>query len=182
MLRIRSIANAGQQRTLRALYAHTQGYPYAGFLSATLSDGSTAFVPGSGTTPGTGGQGPIFPGQVAGLSTVGENMVVYAAGATTVTNCVPFGFFGNFIGGDFDEVGDYTEIGVWRGPGSVYEVLSPAFNANITASNTASATARKLYADANGLLNGTQVASGPQIATLLSYVSTAKIVVEMILA
>jgi hypothetical protein len=88
--------------------------------------------------------------------------------------------FGNFIGGEFDEVGDFTEVGVWRGPAAVFEVLSPAFNSNITSADEDTDANRKLYADANGLLNDTAVDSGPAVARLIDYVSASKIVIELL--
>jgi hypothetical protein len=46
----------------------------------------------------------------------------------------PFGLLANFVGGDLDEgfAGDslQNEVGVWRGVGSTYTLLAPAFNPN----------------------------------------------------
>lgn len=179
MLRIRNIANASQARTLRVLYGPTQAYPYAAYLASTIYDAAgaagTAFSGGAGTNPGTGGQGPIFPGMVAALTPSNENVCV-AVGGTALR---PFGLFGNFVGGDFDEIGTQTEVGVWRGPGSVYEILSPAFNSDITATAEAvNATNRRLYAGSDGRLSVSSVSSGPAVCTLIDYVSASKIVVE----
>ena len=185
MLRIQNISAANQQRTLRALYAQTQAYPYAAVLSAntygTAGTATGSFSKGGGTAPGTAGNGPIFPGMVAALAPAGEQVCVSTGG----TALPVFGLFGNFIGGEFDEVGDFTEVGVWRGPAAVFEVLSPAFNSEITSSNdsTASATsaaARKLYAGANGLLGTAVVDGGPAVARLVDYVSASKIVIELL--
>lgn len=180
MLRIQNISAANQQRTLRALYAQTQAYPYAAVLSSstygTAGTATGSFAKGSGTAPGTSGNGPIFPGMVAALAPAGEVVCVSVGG----TSLSPFGLFGNFIGGDFDEVGDFTEVGVWRGPAAVFEVLSPAFNSNITAADEDTDANRKLYADANGLLNDSAVDSGPAVARLIDYVSASKIVIELL--
>ena len=185
MLRIQNISAANQQRTLRALYAQTQAYPYAAVLStSTYGTSGTAtgtFSKGSGTATGTAGNGPIMPGMVAALAPSGEQVCVSTGG----TALPLFGLFGNFIGGDFDEVGDFTEVGVWRGPAAVFEVLSPAFNSNITSSNdtdasVTSANSRKLYPDANGVLNANAVASGPAVARLIDWVSASKIVIELL--
>ena len=180
MLRIQNISAANQQRTLRALYAQTQAYPYAAALSeSTWGTAGTAtgdFVKGSGTAPGTAGNGPVFPGMVAGLSPEQGEKIAVLTGGTALS---PFGLFGNFIGGEFDEIGDFTEVGVWRGPASVFEVLAPAFNSNITAADVGTDAGRKLYADANGLLNDTAVDSGPAVARLIDYVSEKKIIIEL---
>jgi hypothetical protein len=180
MLRIQNISAANQQRTLRALYAQTQAYPYAAVLSAntygTAGTSTGSFSKGSGTAPGTAGNGPIFPGMVAALAPAGEVVCVSVGGAALS----PFGLFGNFIGGEFDEVGDFTEVGVWRGPAAVFEVLSPAFNSNITSADEDTDTNRKLYADANGLLNDSAVDSGLAVARLIDYVSASKIVIELL--
>jgi len=180
MLRIQNISAANQQRTLRALYAQTQAYPYATVLSSsTYGTAGTAtgdFSKGSGTGPGTAGNGPIFPGMVAALAPAGEVVCVSTGGSALS----PFGLFGNFIGGEFDEVGDFTEVGVWRGPAAVFEVLSPAFNSNITSADEDTDDNRKLYADANGLLNDSAVDGGPAVARLIDYVSASKIVIELL--
>jgi hypothetical protein len=180
MLRIQNISAANQQRTLRALYAQTQAYPYAAVLSSdtygTAGTSTGSFSKGSGTAPGTAGNGPIFPGMVAALAPAGE-VVCVSTGGDVLS---PFGLFGNFIGGEFDEVGDFTEVGVWRGPAAVFEVLSPAFNSNITSADEDTDANRKLYADANGLLNDTAVDSGPAVARLIDYVSASKIVIELL--
>lgn len=180
MLRIQNISAANQQRTLRALYAQTQAYPYAAVLSAntygTAGTSTGSFSKGSGVTPGSAGNGPVFPGMVAALAPAGE-VVCISTGGTVLS---PFGLFGNFIGGEFDEVGDFTEVGVWRGPAAVFEVLSPAFNSNITSADEDTDTNRKLYADANGLLNDEAVDSGPAVARLIDYVSASKIVIELL--
>lgn len=180
MLRIQNISAANQQRTLRALYAQTQAYPYAAVISAntygTAGTSTGSFSKGSGTAPGTAGNGPIFPGMVAALAPAGEVVCVSTGGSVLS----PFGLFGNFIGGDFDEVGDFTEVGVWRGPAAVFEIISPAFNSNITSADEDTDTNRKLYADANGLLNDSAVDSGPAVARLIDYVSASKIVIELL--
>jgi len=180
MLRIQNISAANQQRTLRALYAQTQAYPYAAVLSSsTYGTAGTAtgdFSKGSGTAPGTAGNGPIFPGMVAALAPAGEVVCVNVGGVALS----PFGLFGNFIGGEFDEIGDFTEVGVWRGPAAVFEVLSPAFNSNITSADEDTDANRKLYADANGLLNDSAVDSGLPVARLIDYVSASKIVIELL--
>lgn len=184
MLRIRNISQASQQRTLRALYAQSQAYPYATNYSPVVYDitGGSAgvFTVGSGASPGTGGYGPVWPGMVAALAKDGQSVCVAVGASNGGTACAlqPWGLFGNFVGGDFDEVGDYTEVGVWKGPGSVFEVLSPVFNSAITASNdTGVATARYLYPDNNGKLT---VASGiTPMARLIDWVSASKIVVEL---
>lgn len=176
MLRIANVSQVAQQRTLRALYAQTQGTPYAAYLSSTLADGTTPFSKGSGSVPGTAGQGPIFAGQCAEWSAAGE-IVQVSVGGTTFA---PAGLFANMIGGDFDEIFEFTEVGVWYGPGSVWEVLSPAFNSNITAADEATAADRLLYADANGKLNDTAVNSGPAYARLMDWVSASKIVVMLL--
>jgi len=185
MLRIRNISQASQQRTLRVLYGQTQAYPYATTLSPVVYDisGGSAgvFSTGSGANPGTAGQGPIFPGMVAALAKDGQSVAVCVGSSGTASALTPFGLFANFVGGDFDEVGDYTEVGVWKGPGSVYEILSPAFNSAITSSNdTGLGTARLLYPDANGKLSLATAGSVTPVARLIDWVSASKIIVELL--
>jgi len=59
-------------------------------------------------------------------------------------------------------------------------VLSPAFNSNITSADEDTDANRKLYADANGLLNDSAVDSGLPVARLIDYVSASKIVIELL--
>lgn len=177
MLRIENPNQVTAQRHLRSLYANTQATPYAGFLSSTLADGSTPFTRGSGAVPGSAGQGPIFPGICAGWANAGgENFAVFTAGATMA----PAGLFANYVGGDFDDLGSQSWVSVWYGPGSVWEVLTPVFNSNITAADEATGADRLLYPDANGKLNDTQTGSDPAFARLIDWVSASKIVVMLL--
>jgi len=139
MLRPKSIALVNQRRTLRALYAQTQAYPYAANLSGTNATGTdtfTNFVP-TGTesqdqlplSDGSTGVG-IFPGAVLTMvntTTSGEKVAL----ADAVTQR-PFGLSANFVGGNMDELNGRSEIGVWRGRGGVFEVLAPVFGSTIT--------------------------------------------------
>lgn len=180
MLRIQNIAQARQQRTLRALYAQTQAYPYSTTLSSTVwaaaGTAGAAFSAGAGTAPGVAGQGPIFPGQVACLTTSKDAAAVSVGGTVLPV----FGLFANFVGGVFDEIGDSLEIGIWRGQGSVWEVLTPAFNANVTSADEASIADRLLYPDADGKLNDSAVGSGAACAQLLEAASVSKLVIELL--
>jgi hypothetical protein len=200
MLRIGNISEVMQTRTLRVNYGNTQAYPFAANLDANVYNAvgvqGALFTAGGGTAIGTGGQGPIWPGQVAALAQNGLTVCV-AVGATSGLGTAgqpPLGLFGNFVGGDFDEInygGGYTEIGVWKGPGSWYEVLSPVFNSNIVASQTVGAsaygTARNLYWDGNGLLSNANPGAGGGNTSLFSPVAIlgsytpAKIAIELLI-
>lgn len=176
MLKIGTMDQIHAQRHIRPVLAQTQGTPYPAYLSPVISDGSTPFVRGAGNVPGTAGQGPIFAGQVAAWGPSAETVLVSVGGTTYK----PAGLFGTYVGGDFDDShGEMTEVAVWYGPGSVYEILAPVFNANITAGDEATGTDRELFADANGKLNDTSVNSGPALAQLQEWVSAAKIVVML---
>ena len=135
MLRITNLSNAMQKRTLRVLHGQTQATPFAGVLDARLRNTDGSFrAPLNGDTPANSGltrtanaftfQGGLLPGTVM-VKSAGEAFVV-ANGANTLVH--PFGLLGNFVGGTIDDLKDSNEIGVWYGPGSVYEVLYPAFN------------------------------------------------------
>lgn len=168
---------AHAQRHLRPQYAHHQATAYAAFLSDVINDGTTPFVKGGGAVPGTAGQGPIMPGMVAGWSATGEQVWVHTGGTTYRIA----GLFGTYVGGDFDESFDMSEVPVWMGPGSTWEILTPVFNANNTAADEATGAARELFPDANGLLNDSAVGGTTQVcALLLDWVSAAKIVVELL--
>lgn len=121
MLRLQKLANVNKRRTLRALYAQTQAYPYAAKLDPEVD--RTATDPFNGTESG---KAAIWPGMVA-LKTVGENVRPQFDYSDSGPRR-PFGLFANFVGGELDELGDRSEVGVWRGTGSVFEILAPVFN------------------------------------------------------
>lgn len=129
MLRLTSLSNQYRRRTLRVLYGQTQGYPYGCTLSTNFDRTSGQL---SGGQAVTGSKAAILPGAVA-LKVRGEEVTL--AGSTegaatdTGTNALrAFGLFANFVGGQLDEIGDRADVGVWRGMGSVYQILQPAFN------------------------------------------------------
>ena len=121
MLRLTNLANKYQRRTLRVLYGQTQGYPYDVQLSSAFDRAAGAL---SGGTAITGAKAAILPGLVA-TKLAGE--VVTVAGATDTERS--FGLFANFVGGEMTDIpSDFDRVGVWRGIGSVYEILAPAFD------------------------------------------------------
>jgi hypothetical protein len=159
MLRITNLSNALQKRTLRVLHGQTQATPYAGTLHAALrnTDGSFRAPVTADSTPVdyTANtftfQSGLVPGTVM-MKGPGESFMP-AAGAATGE--VPFGLLANFVGGTLDDLKDSNEIGVWYGPGSVYEVLYPAFDdTGLAAAYAAAAVGNplKLYAGTDGRL------------------------------
>jgi hypothetical protein len=134
MLRLTNLANVNRRRTLRALYAQTQGYPYAVALDPSFDRSQTNPFDDAAHA----GKAAIWPGMVA-LKTVGETVRPQCAAqyndddGTQEGARRAFGLFANFVGGELNEIGtDGTrpggsEVGVWRGVGSVYEVLAPVF-------------------------------------------------------
>src|SRR6476659_3719185 len=139
MLRPKNIGLVNQRRTLRALYAQSQAYPYAAQLSATAltaTNDQSQLVGADGAT----GTALIWPGAVMEL--VNAAGVVHEKVKLSDPEAVgrPFGLSANFVGGNMDEInGVYTigafsgNIGVWRGRGGVFEVLAPLFVSGIGA-------------------------------------------------
>lgn len=129
MLRLQKLANVNKRRTLRALYAQTQAYPYAAHLDASVDRSLTNPFDISAEA----GKAAIWPGMIA-LKTVGENVRPQNSNQYMEDDSVqegarrPFGLFANFIGGELDELGDRSEVGIWRGVGGVFEVLAPVFD------------------------------------------------------
>jgi hypothetical protein len=159
MLRITNLSNAMQKRTLRVLHGQTQATPYAGTLNPALrnTDGSfrapvTADVTPIDYTANTFTyQSGLLPGTVM-VRTQGESFMPHPGG-----NERPFGLLANFVGGTLDDLKDNNEIGVWYGPGSVYEVLIPAFDdtglaAAYAAAGVAAGNPVLLYAGTDGRL------------------------------
>lgn len=125
MLRLTNLANKYQRRTLRVLYGNTQAYPYDAQLDSSFDRTAGAL---SGANAITGAKAAILPGMVA-IKKAGE--VVTVAGAWTAASAQfrPFGLFANFVGGELSDIpSDFDRVGVWRGVGSVYEVLAPVFD------------------------------------------------------
>jgi hypothetical protein len=111
----------------------------------------------------------------------GESFVVHN-GANTIKT---FGLLGNFVGGTLDDLKDSNEIGVWYGPGSVYELLYPAFDdtglaaAYAAVNTTGAGLPQLLYAQPSGLL-GITVATGLPVAELIERRSAAVIQIKLL--
>lgn len=185
MLRITNLSNAMQKRTLRVLHGQTQATPYAGTLHPALrnTDGSFRAPVTADSTPVdyTANtftyQSGLVPGTVM-IKGPGESFLP-AAGAA---NERPFGLLANFVGGTLDDLKDSNEIGVWYGPGSVYEVLFPAFNDSGLATAYSNATPGSpvlLYAGTNGLLTTTATTTIP-VAELIERRSAAVIQIKLL--
>lgn len=188
MLRIRNLSNAMQKRTLRVLHGQTQATPYAGTLHPALrnTDGSFRVPIAADTTPVDYTattftlQGGLVPGTVM-IKGPGESFLPARGGANTDR---PFGLLANFVGGTLDDLQDSNEIGVWYGPGSVYEVLFPAFDDTGLAAAYAGAAAGSpvlLYAQTNGLLGSTNPGgSAVAVAELIERRSAAVIQIKLL--
>lgn len=187
MLQIRNLSNVFQKRLIRPLYAHTQATPYAAVLDASLrnADGSFRLPVSTDTLPLTRSanafalQGGLVPGTVV-VKGAGESVVV-ASGANAAEQ--PFGLLANFVGGTLDDLKDNNEVGVWRGPDSVWEILAPAFDDTGLAAAYASATAGnpvKLYAGVDGrLVANASPGSRIVVAHLIERTSASKIVIDL---
>lgn len=187
MQRLTKLSNKFQKRTLRALYGQTQAYPYAAVLDTSFraTDGSIQLpvVAGSASPARTAAafttKNSLPPGLCVSLVPDGESVKVAAGASATNTGEVVFGLLANWVGGDFDEVGDNDEIGVWRGTGGVFEVLAPAFG-TVAISATAAGQPTPLYAGADGRLTTVQPhASSPVVANLLDVIGTSRIVIDL---
>lgn len=154
-----NILLTAQKRLIRPAYAQTQGFPYAAYLDSSLrnSDGSIRVPQNTDTTPVTRSaaaftyEGSLVPGTVM-VRTTGESACVAGGGTSAVQ---PWGLLANWIGGDFDDLGQNNEIGIWMGPDSVYDLLAPAWNDTGLAAAIAAASAGTdvlLYAGTDGRL------------------------------
>jgi len=179
MLRLQKLANVNKRRTLRALYAQTQAYPYAATLDASVDRTSTNPF----SIEAQAGKAAIWPGMVAAKG-VGESVLV-----ATSNDARAFGLFGNFVGGELDELGDRREVGVWRGVGSVFEVLAPVFVdtgiASAAAAEDGDGTETYLSASADGRLeldaSADPYTSGDRaVARLVDALSSNAVIVELL--
>lgn len=212
MLRLKNLSNKYQKRLIRPLYAQTQATPYAATLDAqtltgpNAATGRTSFrnADGSRYLPKSGDTSPLntrtadahttknsLTSGLVMVRTVGEQVAV-ATGIDDGTVERPFGLLANFVGGDLDDLGDEENVGVWRGPDAVFELLAPAFNdAGLASAATASAATKgtyvKLYAgedgrlcDASQLSGGSANAATPHVAYLIERVSASRIVIDLV--
>jgi hypothetical protein len=188
MLRITNLSNAMQKRTLRVLHGQTQATPYAGTLHAALrnADGSFRAPLATDSSPldYTANTFTLQGGLAAGTVMVkgpGESFLPARGGNNTDR---PFGLLANFVGGTLDDLKDSNEIGVWYGPGSVYEVLYPAFDDTGLAAAYAAATPGApvlLYAGTDARLIGTSPGgSAIPVAELIERRSAAVIQIKLL--
>lgn len=183
MLRPKNIGLVNQKRTLRALYAQTQAYPYAATLGATsgISAGSNSQTALTGAD-GLAGAALIWPGAVMEMvapvdATVGGEVVRLSDGTLR-----PFGLCANFVGGNMDELNGRTDVGVWRGRGGVFEVLAPLFSTTITGTD-GGLGAQNAGADTDGVLTDVEsddsTAVDLRAARLLNILGANAIIVEL---
>ncbi len=201
MLRITNLSNQFQKRTIRPIYAQTQATPYAAVLDPRLRNTDGSFrAPLNGDTAANSGLARTaaaalhlggLPAGTVMAKGPGEAMVVHNGAA----GVVPFGLLANFVGGQLDDLKDNNEIGVWRGPGSVFELLFPAFNdtglsaaySSVSSPTGAAGNPVALYAGQDGRLTiaanlpGGVATNQFQVARLIEYVSAAKITIELVI-
>lgn len=201
MLRIRNLSNQFEKRKIRPLYAQTQATPYAATLDASLRDssGSIRLPLAADATPlnraiGTDTAAFTYKGGLpAGLCVAkagaGEGIVIHNGAGAVRT----FGLLANNIGGELDDLGDENQVGVWRGPDAVFEILAPVFDDTSISTAYASATAGnpvRLYAGRDGRLTATAptltnadgahtAVEADVVALLVERVSASRIVVDL---
>ncbi len=184
MLRLQNLSNVYVRRTLRVLYGQTQAYPYDAGLLSTFSRTGGA-IEGTTTTGITGSKSAILPGLVA-KKAAGE---VVTVSSTWTSSARPFGLFANFVGGEITDIpSDFDRVGVWRGAGSVYELLAPAFSTANSLSSLAAAedglVANEVYLSSNAKGQLECAAAGANVintgARLMAYLSAQAIEVELL--
>lgn len=148
MLRLNNLTHAHKRRTLRPLLAHTQATPVPMELSSSFSrtGGALTGTATTGITDNT--MGAILPGMVA-MKQVGRTVTPHYTASVRERS---FGLFGQFVGGDLDELKGAAEVSVWSGPGSHWEVLAPAFddtNLSTAAAAEDGTDALEVYLNAN---------------------------------
>ncbi len=180
MLRPASIALVNQRRTLRALYAQTQAYPYAANLTTGVAPTGTesmdSLLLSDGVTSGVG----IFPGAVLELTAASAGTNTETVHLPNDTAGRPFGLSANFVGGKMDELNGRTEIGVWRGRGGVFEVLAPVFSSVLTGTDDLGGS---VAANAAGQLidvdTDDSTAVDLRAARLINFMSERAIIIEL---
>lgn len=139
MLRV-PLNKAWIHRTIRPNYAFTQATPNAAILDANW-DRSVQIYPG-----------------MAAMKTSGHNVTLINATG------VPFGLFGEYIGGDgLDEplTAGVNVTAVWvLGPDSEFEILSPAFDTGASWVDPGDGTIVKVHAYTDGANRGKLTPAG----------------------
>jgi len=187
-----NISVTAQKRLIRPTLTQGNSFPYPVYLDPSLrnSDGSIRIPLAADATPtypltrsanAFTYEGSIVPGTVM-VKTTNENVCV-ASGANSAIQ--PMGLLGQWIGGTFDNLGQNSEISVWMGPDSVYDLLAPAWNDTGLAAAIAAAGAGAqvlLYAGTDGRL--TYVASpGSQVpvARVIQRWSNARLTIQSLI-
>lgn len=195
MLRLTSLANKNLRRTLRALYAQTQAYPYAATLDPYFVTGAgitAGALSWTGTSPAAAQKAALLPGmamikEVGEMVTVAGGNNVYGSGASWGSNQRAFGLCANFVGGQMDELYGSNQVGVWRGGGGVFELLAPVFNTLNLATEAAAevgTVATEVYLDPNTYGQLTVDSAGQKAvsstARLITYLSANAIEIELL--
>lgn len=203
-----NIQLTAQKRLIRPAYAQTQGFPYAAVIDPSMRDvDGNLRVPENGDTAGqtTNGSypqaaapfpltrtaaaytlqstGSIIPGIVMVKSGGGEYACVH--NGNTGAAVQPMGLLGQWIAGTFDNLGQNNQVGIWMGPDSVYELVSPAWNDTTVSAAFASAGAGSpvlLYAGTDGRLTylatpGSSVA----VARVMNRPSSSRLLIQMLI-
>jgi hypothetical protein len=146
------------------------------------------FTPNGGTVQ----KAAIIPGLVA-KKLAGEVVDLAAnAWAASTAQYRPFGLFANYVGGEMTDIpSDFDRVGIWRGAGSVYELLAPSWDdtgLSSTAPDEDGTAAEEVYLVPNSV--GQLVESGSDesdpsnpvntAARLMTRLSANAIVIELL--
>lgn len=173
-----TIANPGQKRTLRPVYAQHQATTYGGFLDP---DWARTFdiLPGSVVSRKTA--------EIFTPFTTGSTGTSASAGAVLPSAYArPFGLAALFVAPTLG-IDEVTSTGtnlftVWTGgPDAVFEVLAPAFDAdaNWSGLNPTDGRITLLTANNEGLLTPTGANAANAVAELVDVESTSVILVRL---
>lgn len=195
-----NIQLTAQKRLVRPVYAQTQGFPYSAVLDPSLRDTSGNIrIPqatDTQTVTPTLGAAPapltrsaaaftlansIVPGTVMVKSGNSEYVSV-ASGANAAEQ--PMGLLGQWLGGTFDGVGQTNQVGIWQGPDSVYDLLTPAWDfTSISAAMSAQTAGSQvlLWAGTNGLLVTGTIGSRVPVARAIQMLSNAVLRVQLLI-
>lgn len=142
MIRV-PISRSYIKRTIRPNYGWTQATPKSGYLDPAWNR-SVPIWPGMAFMRTTGASGYTGPYQTFGATSGGPNYSLLNATG------VPAGLVGNYIGGEgIDELLDtgVSALAVWvLDPDAEFEILAPAFDANLTWTDPGNGTDALVYA------------------------------------
>jgi hypothetical protein len=180
-----NIQITAQKRLLRVIQGQTQATPTSGYLDPSLrtetggiriplstdkagvkATGAAAASPFEREVTAFSFENGLVPGTLL-VKTSGEN---YAVADGKKNEGVIAGLLGQWVGGTFDGVHNQSNISVWQGPDSYYDLLAPGFGTiEEVATKSEKGEPSYLFAGGDGRLTTTESKSKQKVAEVIEF-------------